>query len=98
MSGERMDLALGEERSVHLDPGEWIASVGGMSSAVDVRKLWAADPYPEDDEDDEATSERPPQDVVFMIRGRSPGSATVRFTPSGNAAAEAKTLEVTVRS
>jgi hypothetical protein len=98
MTGERMELAMGEERSVHLDRGQWTASVEGMSSAVDVRKLWAADPYPEDDEDDKPASQRPPQDVVFMIRGRSPGSATVRFTPSGTAGAEPRILEVTVRS
>lgn len=100
--GERLTLALGEERAVHLPPlsgGEWKFEVQGMTSAVDVRKLWPADPYPDDDEDDETV--RPPPDVVFMVRGANPGSATIRFVPPGGSiqdAAESRQVEVTVRS
>ena len=81
---EAMELRLGEERSVHLPPegGEWTCDVQGMTSAVDVRMLWAADPYPEDGEDEEP-ADRPPPDVVFMVRAVGPGQATLRFTPTG---------------
>jgi hypothetical protein len=80
---ETLELRLGEERPVHLpaDGAPWTCDVGGMASAVDVRKLWAADPYPEDDEEDEA--DRPPPDVVYMVKGVNPGEATLRFTPGG---------------
>lgn len=80
-----MTLALGEERAVHLPPlqseGEWTVEVEGMASAVDVRKLWPADPYPEDDEDEGEV--KPPPDVVFMVRATSPGAATIRFVARG---------------
>lgn len=99
--GDRLTLALGEERAVHLPPlpeGEWIFEIDGMTSAVDVRKLWPADPYPEDDEDE--GEGRPPPDVVFMVRATSPGSATIRFvargwSPQGQAATTE--VQVTVR-
>ena len=80
---DRVELRVGEERSFHLPsfPGEWTVQVEGMASAVDVRKLWAADPYPEDDEDREA--KQPPPDTVFMVRGSAPGEARIRFVPRG---------------
>ena len=93
---EKLELTLGEEQPVHLPPlasGEWGYEVDGMASAVEVRKLWAADPYPEDDEDEEP---RPTPDVVFMIRGIAPGTATVRFAAGGRDA-ESKTVTVAVR-
>ena len=93
---ETFELTLGEERSVHLAPGaDWSYEIDGMNSAVEVRKLWAADPYPEDDKEDEP---KPPPDVVFMIRGAAPGSATIRFSASGIATrgAESRKIRVTV--
>jgi hypothetical protein len=99
---ESMELHLGEERAVHLPSlrargGSWTVEVGGMSSAVSVRKLWAADPYPEDDWNEEAErAARPEPDEVFMVRGANPGSATVRFVPSGGDE-EPRRVEVTVR-
>ena len=92
---ETFELALGEERSVHLPSGgdAWTYEIEGMTSAVEVRKLWAADPYPEDDEEDEP---KPPPDVVFMIRGAAPGSATVTFA-SGEGH-ESRKVGVEVRS
>jgi hypothetical protein len=96
---EKLELTLGEEKSVHLPPlasGDWEFTVEGMASAVEVRKLWAADPYPEDDEDEEKA--RPTPDVVFMIRGVAPGSATVRFSSRGKGpTADLKEVEVSVR-
>ena len=97
---EKLELTLGEEKSVHLPPlstGDWQYAVDGMTSAVEVRKLWAADPYPEDDEDEEKP--RPTPDVVFMIRGVAPGTATVRFSPrgGGQGAAGVKEVDVSVR-
>ncbi len=94
---EEFELALGEEKSVHLSPlvsGDWEFGVKGMASAVEVRKLWAADPYPDDDDEDEKL--RPTPDVVFMIRGVAPGSATVRFSPRGKRPAPADVKEVNV--
>src|SRR5438132_8300790 len=95
---ERMDLTVGEEQSVHLPPigsGDWTHRIDGMASAVDVRKLWPARPYPEDDEEED---EQPgPQDGVFMIRGVSPGTATIHFAPSGGSGEQPKSVEVSVR-
>ena len=97
--GEKLQLSLGEEKPVHLAPllsGEWEYQVEGMASAVEVRKLWAAHPYPEDDEDE---GPRPTPDVVFMIRGVAPGSATVRFAaPGGDAEGKAVTVAVKGKS
>ena len=87
---EKVGLRIGEERAIHLPPGEWQVEVEGMRSAVEIRKLWAADPYPDDDEDEPA--QRPPPDVVFMVRGVNPGAATLRFTGAG-----VRDVEVTVR-
>jgi hypothetical protein len=92
---ERIDLRVGEERAVHLPPGDWTVRVEGMSSAVSARKLWPADPYPDDDEDDQAP--RPPPDVVFMIRGTAPGTATLRFEPVGRSAGSAHDIQLEVR-
>ena len=95
---DTVELTLGEERSTHLPPlsgGDWTYEIDGMESAVDVRKLWAADPYPEDDEDEDKAREVP--DVVFMIRGVAPGSATIRFTPSGSGGPEPHEVRVAVR-
>jgi hypothetical protein len=82
---ETMQLTIGEERPIRLPAapgaGEWSNEVSGMSSAVEVRKLWAADPYPDDDEDE--AKEQSPAEVVFMVRAVAPGSATLRFTPPG---------------
>ena len=95
---EKLELTLGEEKPVHLPPlpsGGWDYRVEGMASAVEVRKLWAADPYPEDDEDEEPRST---PDVVFMIRGVAPGSAAVHFTARGGGpAAESRAVDVAVR-
>jgi hypothetical protein len=78
---ETMALKVGEERPIHLPAGRsWTPEVGGMASAIDVRKLWPADPYPQDDEEADRR-DRPEPDEVFMIRGKAPGSATVRFVP-----------------
>jgi hypothetical protein len=98
---DRLTLALGEERAVHLPPlaeGEWTFEIDGMTSAVGVRKLWPADPYPEDDEDEGEA--RPPPDVVFMIRATSPGEATIRFSARGESPhrqAATHEVQVTVR-
>jgi hypothetical protein len=97
---DKLELTLGEEKSVHLSPltsGDWEYAVEGMTTAVEVRKLWAADPYPEDDED--AEKPQPTPDVVFMIRGNAPGSARVRFSPrgEGRGTGDARDVEVYVR-
>ncbi len=95
---DRVELRVGEERSFHVPPfaGEWTVQVEGMTSAVDVRKLWAADPYPEDDEDQE--TEQPPPDTVFMVRGAAPGEATLRFVPRGPVAGPLpREVRITVR-
>lgn len=101
--GDRLTLTLGEEHAVHLPPlhpeGDWAVEIEGMESAVDVRKLWPADPYPEDDA--EEGEPRPPPDVVFMVRATSPGEATIRFVPQGRpprGEAAAREVRVTVRS
>jgi hypothetical protein len=96
-------MRIGEERAVHLPPletsaGHWTYHVEGMESAVQVRKLWAADPYPEDDEDEDA--EHPQPDTVFMVRGAAPGTTILRFVPRGvatTALAQIREIQVTVR-
>ena len=81
---------------MHLPPApDWAVKVAGMSSAVQVRKLWAADPYPEDDDDEEAA--RPPPDTVFMVRGVAPGTATLHFSAGGTGSREERDVQVTVR-
>ncbi len=79
-----MTLRLGEERPVRLpaaDPGSsWTHEVRGMTSAVHVKRMWTSDPYPEDDEDETPSRSR---EMVFMVRARSPGRATIRFSCPG---------------
>jgi hypothetical protein len=95
---ESMELRIGEERGIHLpaeirSAGGWRVKIEGMESAVQVRKLWAAAPYPEDDNEEEAP---PPSDTVFMVRGVAPGSATLRFESPG-AGQSVREVRVTVR-
>jgi hypothetical protein len=90
---ESMEFRIGEERGIHLPVGaEWTVRIEGMESAVQVRKLWPAAPYPEDD-DEEAPA---PSDTVFMVRGVAPGSATLRFESPG-AGQDLREVSVTVR-
>lgn len=92
---DRLDLRIGEERAVHLPPApDWAVKVAGMSSAVQVRKLWAADPYPGDDDEEAA---RPAPDTVFMVRAVAPGTATLHFSAGGAARHEEHDVRVTVR-
>src|SRR5438552_9113979 len=60
---DSLHVRIGEERPVRLPAltggGTWSCDVSGMSSAVEVRKLWAADPYPEDDDEEEEQRESP---------------------------------------
>jgi hypothetical protein len=98
---ETLELRLGEERAVQLPPSQdparsWTYEASGMTSAVEVRKMWTSDPYPEDDWDEEGARPPRPPAMVFMIRGKSPGRATVRFDLQGGSAS--RTVEVTVRS
>ena len=91
-----MTLRLGEERPVRLLPAPagrtWSHDVRGMSSAVDVRRMWTSDPYPEDDEDEGPGR---PRFMVFLVRGTNPGRATIRFSCPGH---EDATVDVEVRS
>jgi hypothetical protein len=97
MKADRMELRVGEERAIHLpNGGAWHAQIEGMASAVSVRKLWKADPYPDDDRGDEAAPKSPPVDEVFMVRGTGPGSATVRFVAEAGGDL-AREVSVTVR-
>jgi hypothetical protein len=94
---ETFDLKPGQERPVKLPPAEegaagWTYEVRGMASAVEVQKMWTSDPYPEDDE--EVSTK--PRYMVFMIRGRNPGRASVRFYRPGTF--EGHTVDVVVRS
>lgn len=87
---DSIELRLGEEKPVRLPLGEWSHETGGMSSAVAVRKMWTAHPYPDDEGREPGASY-----MVYMIRGTAPGTATVRFTrrPDG----ESRVYSVTVR-
>ena len=79
---DQLELRIGEERAIHLAPNlDWTVQIGGMASVVQVRKLWAADPYPEDDEEDEPPRGAP--DTVFMVRALAPGTATLHFSAGG---------------
>lgn len=92
---DQLELSIGEERAVHLAPNlSWTVRIGGMTSAVQVRKLWAADPYPEDDEED--PSPQAASDTVFMVRAQAPGTATLHFS-AGDASREDRDVQVTVR-
>jgi hypothetical protein len=92
---DQLGLRIGEERAIHLAPNlDWTVRVGGMASAVRVRKLWAADPYPEDDDEDEPSRAAP--DTVFMVRALAPGAATLHFSADG-ADREDRDVRVTVK-
>jgi hypothetical protein len=94
MPDESIVLRLGEEHAVRLTPhggaADWSFDVAGMTSAVDVRKMWTSRPYEVDEED--PPSAPPPSAMVFIIRGMAPGEATVRFR-----AVEGDEHEVAVR-
>jgi hypothetical protein len=93
---DQLELRIGEERGVHLTPNRnWNVRISGMTSAVHVRKLWAADPYPEDDEEDQSPQADP--DTVFMVRALAPGTATLHFSAGGTAGGEDREVRVTVR-
>jgi hypothetical protein len=93
---DQLDLRIGEERAIHLATNlNWTVGIGGMTSAVQVRKLWAADPYPEDDEEDRSPPAAP--DTVFMVRGVAPGTATLRFSAGSAGRGEDRDVRVTVR-
>jgi len=94
MANESIVLRVGQEHPVRLTPlagaEDWSFSVDGMTSAVDVRKMWTSRPY-EEDEDDPASAP-PPRAMVFIIRAVAPGEASVRFR-----AAQGDVHEVEVR-
>ena|SRR5437867_10992313 len=94
MADESIVLRLGEEHAVRLMPhggaADWSFGIDGMTSAVDVRKMWTSRPY-EEDEDDPASAP-PPRAMVFIIRAVAPGEASVRFR-----AAQGDVHEVEVR-
>ena len=94
MADESIVLHVGQEHAVRLrphgGPDDWSFDIEGMTSAVDVRKMWTSRPYEEDEED--APSPPPPRVMVFMIRGVAAGEATVRFR-----AIQGDAYEVTVR-
>src|SRR6266511_5972462 len=81
MARESIVLRVGQEHPVRLTPHEgaadWSFDIDGMTSAVDVRKMWTSRPYEENEKDrDEAA---PPRFMVFIIRAVAAGQATVRF-------------------
>jgi hypothetical protein len=84
MADESIVLRVGQEHAVQLVPHagatDWSHAVGGMTSAVDVRKMWTSRPYEEDEED---SSVVPPRRMVFIIRAAAPGEATVVFRAAG---------------
>jgi len=81
MARESIVLRVGQEHPVRLTPHEgandWSFDVDGMTSAVDVRKMWTSRPYEEDEEDRVGTV--PPRAMVFFIRAVAAGEATVHF-------------------
>ncbi len=81
MARESIVLRVGQEHPVRLTPHEgandWSFDVDGMTSAVDVRKMWTSRPYEEDEEDRVGTV--PPRAMVFIIRAVAAGEATVHF-------------------
>lgn len=94
MTEKSIVLRVGQEHPVRLQPhggaADWSFDVTGMTSAVDVRKMWPSRPYEMDEED--PPSAPPPSAMVFIIRGMAPGEATVRFR-----AVDGEEHEVTVR-
>jgi hypothetical protein len=81
MAHESIALRVGQEHAVRLAPhggaADWSFDVNGMTSAVDVQRMWTSRPYEEDDED--RSGSVPPRFMVFIIRAAAPGEATVRF-------------------
>ena len=81
MADESIVLRVGQEHAVKLPPRggstDWTFRVQGMTSAVDVRKMWTSRPY-EEDEDDPA-GPVPPRAMVFVVRAAAAGEATVDF-------------------
>jgi|SRR5947209_10480283 len=81
MANESVVLRVGQEHAVRLEPhggaADWSFDVSGMTSSVDVRKMWTSRPYEVDEED--PASVPPPSAMVFIIRATAPGEATVRF-------------------
>ena len=96
---ETWTMRLGEERPVKLPvlapPAGWRADVSGMQSAVRVQRMWASDPYPDDDQDEDGSSSEQPS-MVFMIRGAAPGEAVVRFVASGGSSADPREIRISV--
>jgi hypothetical protein len=80
MTDETVTLHVGEEHAVRLAPrggsADWAFDVSGMSSAVEVRRMWVSRPY-EEDEDDPV--DVPPRAMVFIIRAVAAGDALVHF-------------------
>lgn len=93
MPDESIELRVGREKAVRLMPhggaADWRFDVHGMTSAVDIRKMWTSRPY---EEDEEGPASVPPRVMVFTIRGVAPGEAIVRFR-----AVQGDTREVAVR-
>ena len=93
MADESIVLRVGQEHAIKLRPHhgatDWSSSIDGMTSAVDVRKMWTSRPY-EEDEDDAPSA--PPRVMVFIIRAVAPGEATVNFR-----AVQGDVYEVAVR-
>jgi hypothetical protein len=94
MANESIVLRVGQEHPVRLTPlagaEDWSFSVDGMTSAVDIRKMWTSRPYEEDEDDPSSTP--PPRFMVFIIRAVAAGEAIVRFQ-----AVQGDTYEVAVR-
>ncbi len=93
MPDESIVLRIGGEHAVRLTPhggaADWSFGVEGMTSAVDVRKMWTSRPYEEDEED---PGPAPPRAMVFIIHAVAAGEATVRFS-----AVQGDVCEVAVR-
>ena len=81
MPDESVVLRVGEEHAVRLTPhggaADWSFRVEGMTSAVDVQKMWTSRPYEEDEED---AGQAPARAMVFIIHAAAAGEATVRFS------------------
>jgi hypothetical protein len=94
MADESIVLRVGQEHAVRLTPhggaADWSFDIDGMTSAVEVRKMWTSRPYEEDDADPPRPA--PPRFMVFTIRGVAAGEATVRFR-----AVQGDSYEVAVR-
>jgi hypothetical protein len=93
MPDESIVLRIGEEHAVRLAPhgsaSDWSFRIEGMTSAVNVQKMWTSRPYEEDEED---PGPAPARAMVFIIRAAAAGEATVRFS-----AVQGDVCEVAVR-